>query len=287
MEYIIFIFERLDWSSALDIILVTAVFFAILKMLQDTQAIVLLRGVLLFIALIGILTSLKVLPAFSWLVSNTLPALIVVIPVIFAPEIRRALERLGRTSNLVTTRSEDSTDIIDALVNAVSRLADRKHGALIVLQRLDNMGEYVKSGVLLNSQVTPELLLQIFYPNTPLHDGAVIIKDQLVLAASCVMPLSTSGSLVTTPEREMGLRHRAALGTSEVGDAVAIVVSEENGAISIAHRGRMISKLTGPRLRNILGTFYEPVRRRTTVLTYLTRFIPWLASSEKEVSSER
>jgi len=288
MEYIFFIFERLDWSSVFDILLVTAIFYAILKMLQDTQAIVLLRGVLLFIALIGVLTSLKVLPAFSWLVSNTLPALIVVIPVIFAPEIRRALERLGRTSNLVTTRSDAGMEVIDALVNAVSRLSDRKHGALIVLQRLDNnLQEYQKSGVLLNAQVSPELLLQIFYPNTPLHDGAVIIKDQLILAASCVMPLSTSGSLVTTPEREMGLRHRAALGTSEVGDAVALVVSEENGAISIAHRGRMISKLTGPRLRNILSTFYEPARKRKSFMTYLARFIPGLASHTREEDNER
>lgn len=287
MEYINFIFERLDWSGVFDILLVTAIFFAILKMLQDTQAVVLLRGVLLFIALIGVLTSLRVLPAFSWLVSNTLPALIVVIPVIFAPEIRRALERLGRTSNLVATRSDVNIDVIDALVTAVSRLADRKHGALIVLQRLDNLQEYVKTGVQLNAHVTPELLLQIFYPNTPLHDGAVIIKDQFVIAASCVMPLSTSGSLVTTPERHMGLRHRAALGTSEVGDAVAVVVSEENGAISIAHRGRMISKLTGPRLRNILRTFYEPARRRATMATFLARIIPGLGSDNRGEENER
>ncbi len=277
MEYILFIFERLDWPAVFDILLVSAIFFAILKMLQDTQAIVLLRGVLLFIALIGILTSLRVLPAFSWLVSNTLPALIVVIPVIFAPEIRRALERLGRTSNLVTARSDSGIDVIDALVGAVVRLSDRKHGALIVLQRLDSMQEYVQTGVPLSAQVTPELLLQIFYPNTPLHDGAVIMKDQLMIAASCVMPLSSSGSLVTTPERQMGLRHRAALGISEVGDGVAVVVSEETGAISIAHRGRMISKLTGPRLRNILRTFYEPSSKRDSLKTFISRFIPGLA----------
>jgi len=287
MEYILFIFERLDLSGVFDILLVTAIFFAILRMLQDTQAIVLLRGALLFIALIGVLTSLRVLPAFSWLVSNTLPALIVVIPVIFAPEIRRALERLGRTSNLVTSRSDVSIDVIDALVGAVVRLSDRKHGALIVLQRLDTLREYVGTGVPLNAQVTPELLLQIFYPNTPLHDGAVIIKDQLVIAASCVMPLSTSGSLVTTPERQMGLRHRAALGISELVDAVAVVVSEETGAISIAHGGRMISKLKGPRLRNILRTFYEPTRKRKTLMTFVERFIPGLAAQNRGEENER
>ncbi len=286
MEYLFFIFERLDWPSVFDIILVTVIFFAILKMLQDTQAIVLLRGVLLFIALIGILTSLRVLPAFSWLVSNTLPALIVVIPVIFAPEIRRALERLGRTSNLVSSRSDSSIDVIDALVGAVVRLSDRKHGALIVLQRLDSMLEYEHSGVPLNASVTPELLLQIFYPNTPLHDGAVIIKDQKVIAASCVMPLSSSGSLVTTPERQMGLRHRAALGISEVGDGVSVVVSEETGAISIAHGGRMISKLTGPRLRTILRTFFEDASKRKSFKTFASRFIPGLKPDDRGDENE-
>lgn len=194
MEFILFIFERLDWFDVIDILLVTVVFFIILLVLRDTQAITLLRGGLLLIALLGVLTSLQVLPAFSWLVGNTLPALLLAIPVIFAPEIRQALERLGRTGDIVSSRAEGNTDVIDDLVSAVTRLADRKHGALIVLQRLDNLGEYIDSGVSLNAQVTPELLLQIFYPNTPLHDGAVIIKEDRALAASCVMPLSTSGS---------------------------------------------------------------------------------------------
>ncbi len=282
MDYIFFIFERLDWFGVIDILLVTTIFFIILLLLRDTQAIALLRGGLILIAILGILTSLEVLPAFSWLVGKTLPALLVAIPVIFAPEIRRALERLGHTGSLVASNLGENGNTIDELVNAVMRLADRKHGALIVLQRNDKLQEYVQTGVPLNAIATAELLLQIFYPNTPLHDGAVIIKDNTALAASCVMPLSTSGSLITTPERKMGLRHRAALGTSEVGDAVAVVVSEETGTISITHRGRMISNLTAERLKTILHTFFQPPQPKNFFQAMIERIFPELTSSRWE-----
>jgi diadenylate cyclase len=274
-DYLVFLFQRLDWLSILDISLVTAVFFIILMLLRDTQAIVLLRGGLLLIALLGVLTSLEVLPAFSWLVRSTLPALVLAIPVIFAPEIRRALERLGRTSTILPAGQRAETfDIVGILVAAVTRLSSRKHGALIVLQRSDSLQEYIKTGVILDSHLTSELLLQIFYPNTPLHDGAVIIQGDRVIAASCVMPLSASGSLVRSPEREMGLRHRAALGTSEVGDAVSVVVSEETGTISITHGGRMISNLNAERLKNILQTFYQPIEPRNFLIKLLSRLFP-------------
>ncbi len=274
-DYLVFLFERLNWLSILDISLVTAVFFIILMLLRDTQAIVLLRGGLLLIALLGVLTSLEVLPAFSWLVSSTLPALVLAIPVIFAPEIRRALERLGRTSTILPAGQRAGTyDVVGILVAAVTRLSSRKHGALIVIQRSDSLQEYLQTGVILDSHLTSELLLQIFYPNTPLHDGAVIIQGDRVIAASCVMPLSASGSLVRSPEREMGLRHRAALGTSEVGDAVSVVVSEETGSISITHGGRMIGNLNAERLKNILQTFYQPIEPKNFLVKLLARLFP-------------
>ena len=257
-----FVFERLDPFGILDVIMVTAIFFLILRWLRDTQALVLLRGVLLVIALISLLTSLEVLPAFSWLMRTTLPAMLLVIPVIFAPEIRRALERLGRAGSILDGgRATTSTEIqstITSVVGATSRLADRRHGALIVLQRNDSLGEYIQSGVRMVSEVTPELILQIFYPNTPLHDGAVIIVGSKLVSASSVLPLSASGVLSKSPERQMGLRHRAALGISEVSDAVAIVVSEETGSISVVNAGRMIRRLDAERLENILRALYRP-----------------------------
>ena len=257
---ILFIFERLDWLDVLDLFLVTAIFFAILRLLRDTQAMVLLRGVLLLIALFGLINSLEVLPAFSWLVQTTLPALVVAIPVIFAPEIRRALERLGRAGVIFNPEKPNAPalDTISAIVTAASRLSDRQHGALIVIQRLDTLADYIRTGVKMDSLVTPELLLQVFYPNTPLHDGAAIISGERMIAAACVLPLSASGVLTRSPERQMGLRHRAALGISEVSDAVAVVVSEETGSISVVHGSRMIRRLDPERLENILRAFFRP-----------------------------
>lgn len=260
---LIFIFERMNWLSVVDILLVTAVFFGILQFLRGTQAFMLLRGILLLIALVGVLTMLDVLPAFSWLVRTTLPALLFSIPVIFAPEIRHALERLGRAgvSQPDERTAAQMQDTIGSIVSAAVRLSDRQHGALIVLQRRDSLDEYVQTGVRLDSRVNAQVLLQIFYPNTPLHDGAVVISGRRLLAAACVMPLSASGVLAHSADRQMGLRHRAALGISEVSDAVAVVVSEETGAISVVHSGRMIRRLDADRLENILRAFFKPPTR--------------------------
>jgi diadenylate cyclase len=285
LDNLIFIVERLNWFNLLDLFLVTMVFFVILQLLKDTQAMVLLRGALLLIVLVSLLTNLDLLPAFSWLVRNTLPAMLLAIPVIFAPEIRRTLERLGRAgatlpSGLAGHSSIQST--IKAVVNASARLSDRKHGALIVLQRLDNLDDYVQTGVLLNARVSPELLLQIFYPNTPLHDGAVIISNPKIVAAACVMPLSSSGVLTRSPERQMGLRHRAALGISEVTDAVTVVVSEESGYISVVHGGRMIRRLDAERLENILTAFFRPFDEKKGLWGMLARFFQRTPTSKKE-----
>ncbi len=261
---IIYIFQRMTWSSVLDLFLVTAVVFAILVLLRDTQIMVLLRGVIFIIIFLALLTSLFNLPGFSWLVKTVVPALLFAIPVIFAPEIRRGLEKLGRAGSrqLLVRKTESQVQKIEntihAIVTASARLSAREHGALIVIQRSDSLEDYARTGVRLNANVTPELLLQIFYPNTPLHDGAVIIADNQIVAGACVMPLSASGILTRSPERQMGLRHRAALGTSEATDAITVVVSEETGSISIAHNGRMIRRLDSERLENILLAFYQP-----------------------------
>jgi len=261
LNELIFLFQRLTWVSFLDLALVTVVFFILLLLVRDTQATVLFRGVILLVILISLFTSLIDLPAFSWLINTTLPALLLSIPVIFAPEIRRGLERIGRAGSnpfgFQRNHMGNMEATIQAVVVACSRLSNREHGALIVMQRGDNLEEYIATGVRLNAKVTPELLLQIFYPNTPLHDGAVIITGDKIAAAACVMPLSASGILNRTPDRQMGLRHRAALGTSEACDAVAVVVSEETGMISVSHGGRMIRRLDTDRLENILNTFFQ------------------------------
>ena len=285
LENLAFIFQRLNWLSIVDLALVTMIFFVILLLLRETQAIVLLRGVLLLVVLGSVLSSFDELPAFSWLVQTTLPALVLAIPVIFAPEIRRALERMGRAGllGLGEKTSSDTEKTISFLVTAAVRLSDRRHGALIVLQRHESLEEYVLTGVGMDARVTPELLLQIFYPHTPLHDGAIIISGARLLAAACVMPLSASGVLTRSPERQMGLRHRAALGISEVTDAVVVIVSEETGYISIVHGGRMIRRLDSERLENILRTFFTLPPAQKGLVGLLARLFPDLFRPSGEV----
>jgi diadenylate cyclase len=235
---------------------------------RETQAMVLLRGVIFLVVVFSLLTAIINLPAFSWLVTTVTPALLLAIPVIFAPEIRRGLERIGRagSSSMPWNKNLPAGDMmmltIRAVVTAASRLSARQHGALIILQRHDSLREYIQTGIHMDSAVSPEILMQIFYPNTPLHDGAVLIADNRIEAAACVMPLSSSGILNKTTDRKMGLRHRAALGISEASDAIAVVVSEETGTISIAHSGRIIRRLDSERLENILLTFYRPIDNR-------------------------
>jgi diadenylate cyclase len=142
--------------------------------------------------------------------------------------------------------------LIDILCGTAQRLADRRYGALIVVEREVHLDEYIETGIRLDAQLSPELLMQIFFINTPLHDGATILREDHIAAAACVLPLSASGTLSRSPERKMGLRHRAALGISEVSDSVTIVVSEETGAFSIAYNGRIIRHLGQDRLRSIL-----------------------------------
>ncbi len=277
LNNILFIFQRISWLNAFDILLVTLIFYSLLYWLRGTQAMILLRGVILIVVALVLITSLVNLPAFSWLVQNSLPALLLSVPVIFAPEIRRALERIGRAGTLPfafnkKTNHSEFQQTVRAIVAAAARLSARQHGALIILQRLDNLDEYIRSGVRMDAAVTPELLLQIFYPNTPLHDGAVILSGPKVVAAACVMPLSSNGILNRSPERQMGLRHRAALGISEESDAIALVVSEETGAIAIAHAGRMIRRIDSERLENMLVAFFRPTASERTP-AWLRRFM--------------
>ena len=280
----LFIFQRLNWLGIIDILLVTLIFFGVLYLVRDTQAMILLRGIIFILVLFILLTSLVNLPAFSWLIRTILPAMVFTIPVIFAPEIRRALERIGRAGTFFRigskSASQENQQTIQAVVAGAARLSARQHGALIILERFDHLDEYIRTGVKIDADVTPEMLMQIFYPNTPLHDGAVIISGKKIVAAACVLPLSSSGILAHSPERKMGLRHRAAVGISEVTDSIAVVVSEETGGISIAHAGRIIRRLDVERLENVLAAFYNPDKSRKE--NFFQRHFPYLFSHKDE-----
>ncbi len=262
--------QRLDRVDALDILLVAFIFFWILYLVRGTRAVPLLRGVIFLIIVVTLLSGLVRLRAFAWLTQKTLPALLVAIPVIFQQELRRALERVGRAGTLFG-RSTGNQDILERALSAIAQacysLSERRHGALIVLERETGLQEFVDSGVPLDAVITSDLLLTIFDPHTMLHDGAVIVRRGRVVAAACVLPLTTA----FLADRQLGLRHRAAIGATEESDAVAIVVSEERGSISIAHNGRIIRNLDAKRLETVLQAFFQPVlerawprRRRTT-----------------------
>lgn len=260
-----FLFDRIDLLTVVDLLLVTIIFAFLLSLVRGTRAVLIIRGMIGFIIVVSLLGSSESLPAFSWLMTTTLPALIIAIPVIFAPEIRRALERLGRAGSVltITTEMDKIENIVRIIVTAAQHLSNNQYGVLIVLERDTPLDEYVETGVELDALLSPGLMQQIFYLNTPLHDGAVIVRDDRILAAACVMPLSASGTTSKALDRKMGLRHRAALGISEVSDAVSVVVSEETGDISVTHNGRMIRRLDRTRLRNILIAFFRPRATRT------------------------
>jgi len=188
-------------------------------------------------------------------------ALLVAVPVVFQPELRRALEQLGRPGALFGWRTGDRETLqraLSAITHAAETLADRHHGALIVLERQTGLQEFVESGIHLDADVSYELLLTIFNPATTLHDGAVIVREGRVVAAACVLPLSTA----FLADRQLGLRHRAAIGVTEESDAISVVVSEERGSISITHNGRIIRNLDAKRLQKVLRAFYQPVLER-------------------------
>jgi diadenylate cyclase len=260
---------RLDWISVIDILLVSLVFYGVFTLIQGTQAVQLLRGIVIIVVIIVVITNVFQLTAFNWLIRNSLPALLVAIPVVFQPELRRLLERLGRSpGGLLGRRSREAAlrQVIEAISQACNQLSLARHGALIVLERDTGLQDIIETGVYLNAEVSRDLLLTIFFPNSALHDGAVIVHEARIVAAGCVLPLSAADG----GDRHLGTRHRAALGVTEGSDAIAVVVSEETGIISIAHNGRMIRRLDERRLAKILTAFYRS-RFETSLPEWLER----------------
>lgn len=247
---------RLDWMSVIDILLVSAIFYGLLTIIQGTQAVQLVRGLMIIVIITVLVTSVFQLTAFSWLIRNSLPALLVAIPVVFQPELRRLLERLGRsTGGFLYVRAQEPVvhQVVQTIALACNQLSLARHGALIVLERETGLQDIIDTGVPLNAAISEELLVTLFFPNTALHDGAVVIRQDRIVAAGCVLPLSTTNG----GDRQLGTRHRAALGVTEASDAIAVVVSEETGIISIAHNGRMIRRLDEKRLTKVLTALYR------------------------------
>jgi diadenylate cyclase len=227
--------RRLDGAAVLDIIIIAAIIFALLMALRGTTAMTLLRGGVVIVCLLFLVGRVLDLSVINFILRNSLPGLVVGLVVIFQPEIRRALERAGRTPVRSWLSASDHSLEVEIMSQAVLELSRRRHGAIIVVERTTGLEEYTETGVRLDAALSPQLLEGIFYPNSPLHDKAVVVRGSRVVAACCTLPLSEAAGTM-----RMGTRHRAAIGITERTDAVSIVVSEETGTISVATDGRLI-----------------------------------------------
>ncbi len=239
--------ELLSWKDVVDIALVAFVIYNLLLLIRGTRAVQVLLGILL-LGGVYYLAGAAGLDALKSLLGKLVIALPIAVIVLFQQEIRRALASFGRNPLLGLGAHEEAASAIHDVVLAATALAAQRIGALIVVQRLEGLRNYVENGIVLDARVSYDLLINIFNPETPLHDGAVIIQGDRVAAAACFLPLTQKGDL----SKEYGTRHRAALGISEETDALAVVVSEETGRISVAVGGSLIRDLDAKNLRNTL-----------------------------------
>jgi diadenylate cyclase len=242
--------------SILDIAVVAGLLCWLLWVAQGTRATQLLRGAAIFLIAAVFMARTLDLRTLTWVIDRMWPALVVAIPVLFQPELRRALEQLGHTGSWLRTSLPANTEqtglanTIDEVVRSAAQLSRLRYGALIVIERETGLQDYADRGVALDAIVSRQLLVTIFFPNSPLHDAAVLIRNERIVAGSVVLPLTDNISAMSN----LGTRHRAGIGVTEDSDALAVVVSEETGQISVAHHGRLIRNLDQDRLRRVLRT---------------------------------
>lgn len=240
---------NLSFAALIDILLVSVSVYWVLLLIRGTTAMTVLRGAVAVLVGAFLLSRVFDLRVVNWLLRNSVTGLVIALAIIFQPEIRRALERLGRTGLRSMPRREERLRAVDAVVRTTRQLALQRRGALIVFERDTGLLDVIDTGVPLDAELSVELLSSVFTPNTPLHDGAAIIHLDRLVAAGCTLPLSEASVPL-----EWGMRHRAALGITERTDAVVVVVSEERGEISVAVGGRMLPGLDETRLMHALTT---------------------------------
>lgn len=251
---------QIGFTDVLDILIVSIIIYEISKWIKSTRAWVLLKGIMLLV-FIAIAAFLLQLHTITWILTNTMAVGITAVLIVFQPEFRSALEQLGRKnwiSNIFSTETSRVEEgytarTIQEISRAAIEMGKVKTGALMVLEREVALGEYERTGIPIDGKVSSQLLINIFEHNTPLHDGAVIIRNNRLVSATCYLPLSESAEI----GKELGTRHRAAVGISEVSDSVTVIVSEETGAISVARGGKIIHNLDPQKLRDELSVLRE------------------------------
>ena len=252
-QQVISAFKFIRIQDYIDILIVAYVIYKGIKMIRDTRAVQLIRGIIMLLVALQ-LSSWFGLHMINYILLNTVQVGVIAIIFVFQPELRNALEKIGRSrfSSLFTGVDENAPERIEttakAICDAAESMSNNRVGALIVCERETKIGDIIRTGVTIDSAISAELLVNIFVPNTPLHDGAVVVRQNRIVAASCFLPLTQNDELST----ELGTRHRAALGISEASDAVVVVVSEETGKISLALDGSLTRNLTYASLQKAL-----------------------------------
>ena len=266
MQQFMNIFSNIRMRDVMDILIVAAVIYKLYKLLRETRAEQLAKGIVVLLILTKVSEWMELF-TINWILNNAMTVGTLALLIVFQPELRRGLEYIGRsrllTKSFVEIRGESLSNVVDEIVEAAASLSRQKIGALIVMERQTGLNEVVETGTRIDGLVSSDLLINIFIPNTPLHDGAVIIKDDRIKAAACFLPLTDNSGL----SKELGTRHRAALGISERSDALAIIVSEETGAISVAENGTISRYLDTKTLHQILIDMYKPKSNNPTIFT--------------------
>ncbi len=249
------IFMTIGPLDVLDILLVAIIFYKMYEMLEDTRAITIVKGLIVLMVL-TMAANLMELHAIYWMLQKFVTLLFVALPIVFQPELRRALEHLGQGrffGKSVFLNDEQARSLVKELESAVFRLSKQKIGALIVLEREMGLNDICASGIQIDGLVTADFLMNVFIPNTPLHDGAIVIRGKRLIAAGCLLPLTDNHSLSS----ELGTRHRAAIGLSEQCDALVVVVSEETGIVSVCEEGRIVRSLDPEQLCSYLRPIFK------------------------------
>ena len=249
------VLNRPGLSDIIDILVVTVIIYELLMLTRQTRGSAVLKGLLLLLLIVGA-SNLLGLTALNWLLMAVLKNGALVLVILFQPELRKALEQMGRGAIIDKKRREvpdDQEHIITEIIQCLTDLSRRRVGALIVFERKTGLKDVIETGISIDAEISAALLENIFEPNTPLHDGAVVIRGPRVMAGACILTLTEGRGI----SHELGTRHRAAIGISETTDALVLIVSEETGIISMARGGKLTRHLDSKSLQEILGEMYQ------------------------------
>jgi len=270
---------NVSWRDIIDIAIVTYILYRLILLIRGTRAEQLVKG-LIILLLAWIASGLLGLRTINWLLQGLMTVGLIAVPIIFQPELRKALEHLGRGKLFQSGLYEESGfyELLEELLKAIPVLVKKRIGALIVLERETGLKDIIETGIKINGVVTAELLINIFMPRSPLHDGAAIIRGNVIAAAGCFLPLTENPNL----SKELGTRHRAGMGITEISDALVIIISEETGVISLAHNGKLTRYLDEKTLRSTLLNFFSTPDIGEKKKMTISNFFSWRLGEQDE-----